>query len=226
MPIPGYEDFMLPLVRLAADGHEHKITDAIDQLADQFGVSEVEREIMLPSGTQTRLYNRVTWALTYLTKSLILEKTARGRFRIAARGSEILKKPPARIDNKFLSRFQEFLAFKNKKNKRDENAVHAEPPIGEVEQSLTPLGTLRSSTDAAVSSLVRRGAHPTSSLARSTWAIRLPLAGTCGHCMRKSALTRFTKAWSRCDRSAARRTACCMPKTICPKSATAYSASS
>lgn len=139
MPIPGYEDFMLPLVRLAADGHEHKITDAIDQLADQFGVSEVEREIMLPSGTQTRLYNRVTWALTYLTKSLILEKTARGRFRIAARGSEILKKPPARIDNKFLSRFQEFLAFKNKKNKRDENAVHAEPPIGEVEQSLTPL---------------------------------------------------------------------------------------
>ena len=34
----------------AADGHEHKIIDAIDTLADQFGISEIERESMLPSG--------------------------------------------------------------------------------------------------------------------------------------------------------------------------------
>jgi restriction endonuclease Mrr len=72
MAIPGYQEFMLPLVQLAADGKEHKITDAIDTLADQFGVSEQDREIQLPSGTQTRLYNRVTWALTYLTKAYSL----------------------------------------------------------------------------------------------------------------------------------------------------------
>jgi restriction system protein len=60
MPVPGYQEFMLPLVRLASDGLEHKTTDAIDALADQFGVGEKDREIMLPSGTQTRLYNRVT----------------------------------------------------------------------------------------------------------------------------------------------------------------------
>ena len=52
MPVPGYQEFMLPLVKLAANGQEHKITDAIDALADQFGVSEQDREIMLPSGTQ------------------------------------------------------------------------------------------------------------------------------------------------------------------------------
>ena len=65
MAVPGYQDFMLPLVKLAADGQEHKTTDAIDQLAVQFGLSEQERELMLPSGTQTQLYNRITWALTY-----------------------------------------------------------------------------------------------------------------------------------------------------------------
>jgi len=40
MPVPGYQEFMLPLVKLASNGQEHKITDAIDALADQFGVGE------------------------------------------------------------------------------------------------------------------------------------------------------------------------------------------
>src|SRR5688500_18952488 len=111
MPVPGYQEFMLPLVKLAADGAEHKITEAIDVLADQFAYSASEREIMFPSGTQTRVYNRVTWALTYLTKSLLLVKTGRGRFKIAERGLEILKQNPPRIDEKFLTQYDEFRVF-------------------------------------------------------------------------------------------------------------------
>lgn len=131
---------MYPLVKLAADGQEHKITDAIEVLADQFGISKDDREIPLPSGTQTRLYNRVTWALTYLTKSLILEKSARGRFKIAPRGIELLKKGTTRVDNKFLMQYGEFLAFRNKKRKSATvvatgSAEDAEEP----DASLTPL---------------------------------------------------------------------------------------
>jgi len=140
MPVPGYQEFMLPLVKLAADGQEHKITDAIDALADQFGVSEQDREIMLPSGTQTRLYNRVTWALTYLTKSLLLEKSARGRFKIAPRGVDVLKKNPPRIDNAFLTQFDEFRAFRQKKGKSASVVTTTDDVDDEgVETSLTPL---------------------------------------------------------------------------------------
>jgi len=127
-------------VKLAIDGQEHKITDAIDALADQFGISEQEREILLPSGTQTRLYNRVTWALTYLTKSLLLEKSGRGRFKIAPRGAEVLKQDPKRIDNKFLMQFEEFRAFKRKKgNSSAPVAVADEDGVEEADTSLTPL---------------------------------------------------------------------------------------
>ncbi len=140
MPVPEYQEFMLPLVKLASDGQEHKIADAIDALADQFGVEEKDREIMLPSGTQTRLYNRVTWALTYLTKSLLLEKTARGRFKLAPRGADVLKKNPQRIDNAFLAQFDEFRAFKQKKAKSAMVvAATDDKGVGEVEASLTPL---------------------------------------------------------------------------------------
>lgn len=142
MAIPGYQEFMLPLVKLAADGQEHKTTDAIDALADQFGISEQEREIMLPSGTQTRLYNRVTWALTYMTKSLLLSKSGRGKFKLAPRGADVLKKNPSRIDNAFLMQFDEFRAFKNKKSRpagavaiaNDEIAVDPDPSLTPLEQ--------------------------------------------------------------------------------------------
>ena len=140
MPVPGYQDFMLPLVKLAADGQERKITDAIDALADQFGLSELDRESMLPSGTQTRLYNRVTWALTYLTKSLLLDKSARGKFKIAPRGIDVLKRNVTRIDNAFLGQFDEFRAFKQKKSKPATSPLAAEiEEVEDVDTSLTPL---------------------------------------------------------------------------------------
>lgn len=140
MHVPGYQEFMLPLLKLAADGQEHKLSDAVDALADQLGVGEKDREIMLPSGTQTRLYNRVSWALMYLTRSHLLEKTARGRFKIAPRGADVLKKNPPRIDSAFLSQFDEFRAFTQKKRKSATVVATADDDGGdEVETSLTPL---------------------------------------------------------------------------------------
>lgn len=115
MAVPGYQEFMLPLLRLASDQQEHRMAEAMEVLAEQMHISEEEQQLMLPSGTQTQYYNRVTWAVTYLTKSLLLEKTGRGRFRITRRGVEVLAKKPSRIDNNFLSQFSEFQTFKTKR---------------------------------------------------------------------------------------------------------------
>lgn len=117
MAIPGYQDFMLPLLRFASDGREHSFADAMDTLAEQLGLSESEQEIMLPSGSQTQYYNRITWAVWYLTKSLLLKKVGRGKFTIAPRGLEVIKQNPTRVDNSFLEQFPEYKAFKTKKNK-------------------------------------------------------------------------------------------------------------
>lgn len=116
MAVPGYQDLMLPLLKFAADGQEHSISEAVAVLAPQLGITEQDQELMLPSGTQTQYYNRLTWAVTYLNKSLLLEKTGRGRFKIAARGMDVLKQKPARIDSAFLDQFPEYKAFKTKKN--------------------------------------------------------------------------------------------------------------
>ena len=56
---PDYQSVLLLLLRLAADGKEHLIRDAIEELADQFNLSEDERKELLPSGRQATFDNRV-----------------------------------------------------------------------------------------------------------------------------------------------------------------------
>ena len=129
---------MLPLLRIAADGQEHSISDAMDTLAVQLGVPDADREVMLPSGTQTQYYNRVSWAITYLTKSVLLEKTARGRFRITARGQDVLKQSPARIDNAFLDQFPEYREFKTKRAAKAVDARQATVTPDAMDPEATP----------------------------------------------------------------------------------------
>ena len=111
MPIPDYQTLMLPVLRAGASG-EISVRDCIQQLADEFKLTEEERAQLLPSGLQRLFVNRVQWAKTYLVKAGVVELTRRGHFVATARGLALLKQQPARIDNTVLSQFEEFRAFR------------------------------------------------------------------------------------------------------------------
>lgn len=82
----------------------------------EFGLTDEERSTMLPSGTAALFDNRVGWARTYLKQAGLIEARKRGVFRITPRGTELLSKNPARIDNATLEQYPEYLAFKLRKN--------------------------------------------------------------------------------------------------------------
>jgi len=142
MSVPGYQEFMLPLLQVASDGQEHTISEAIEILTMKMGISAEDQELRLPSGAQTLFYNRVAWAITYLTKSLLVEKSGRGRFKIAPRGVEVLGKNPVRIDNNFLDQFPEYREFRTKKglkasetgNSAELSGLPAAPEVTPAEQ--------------------------------------------------------------------------------------------
>lgn len=112
MPIPDYQTLMLPFLRVATDGSEHRFRDTIEQLASEFRLSDEERAAMLPSGSAPMFDNRVGWAKTYLKQAGLIEATRRGYFRITQRGAELLATNPVRIDSSTLEKYQEFVAFK------------------------------------------------------------------------------------------------------------------
>jgi restriction system protein len=111
---------MLPLLRFAVDGNEHSLRESIDSLSEQIGLTEVEKNELLPSGQQPRFSNRVAWARSYMSKAGLLESTRRGHFRITQRGREVLSRNPANINVKFLEQFPEFVAFRAKHRDSEE----------------------------------------------------------------------------------------------------------
>lgn len=124
MPIPDFQTLMLPVLRLA-DAGEIKVAEAVDRIADEFALTDQEREELLPSGRQAKIANRVHWSVTYLVKAGLVERPRRGHFAITPKGKSVLSSPPERIDIAFLSQFDGFDEFRTKAN--DDHPAEVEP---------------------------------------------------------------------------------------------------
>ena len=116
---------MLPLLRLAGDGQDHRFRDAVESLADELKLPAEDRTELLPSGEQTIFTNRIGWACTYLKQAGLLEAPRRGRFRIKQRGRDLLTEQPHRIDISLLERYPEFVEFRGKRRPRIQPAQPA-----------------------------------------------------------------------------------------------------
>lgn len=101
---------MLPVLKLAAEG-EWRVPKAAEKLSDQFGLTEEEREELLPSGRNRVINNRIHWAKTYMHRAGLIEIPQRGLFRATEAGKALLAQNPASIDNETLKAYPSFLAF-------------------------------------------------------------------------------------------------------------------
>lgn len=110
MSIPDYQSLMLPVLQVAAGG-ESRVPEAAETIADKLGLTEDEREKLLPSGRQTVLHNRIHWAKFYLTKAGLINSPARGRFVASEAGRALLQTNPTSINNETLMQYPAFAHF-------------------------------------------------------------------------------------------------------------------
>lgn len=110
MAIPDYQALMLPVLTLAAEG-EIRVPIAADAIADKLGLTEQDREEMLPSGKQRLLHNRIHWAKFYLHKAGLVEIPRRGVFSASPSGVVLLKSRPEKIDVELLKSFPPFAEY-------------------------------------------------------------------------------------------------------------------
>jgi restriction system protein len=140
--IPDYQKLMLPLLKLTAEGREHKYRDLVESLADEFHLSDNERNEMLPSGNQPLFHNRVGWAKIYLKKAGLLDSPKRATFVITELGKQTIERNLDRIDNHYLSQFPSFQEFIN----RSHNVVESnEEAVLETMENQTPEESLEKS---------------------------------------------------------------------------------
>jgi restriction system protein len=134
MSIPDYQTFMLPVLKKSQNG-EVKISTVIEELSEEFNLTEDEKAELLPSGKQTIVANRIHWAKTYLKQAGLIEATRRAHFVISDRGRAVLAKNPDAIDARMLEEFDEFQDFKNRRGTQDSSRPQADNNDSSVESS-------------------------------------------------------------------------------------------
>lgn len=133
--IPDFQSAMRPALSALADGETLRLRDVMEVVAREFEVTPEEREQLIPSGKQPVIYNRVTWALTYLFQAGLTQRPQRGFVRISELGRKALVEHPVRIDMKVLEQYPAYLEFKERTRERGPSGDSAMPVA---EQTSTP----------------------------------------------------------------------------------------
>jgi restriction system protein len=135
MPVPDFQTWFLPMMKRLADGKVHDMTELQDELANELGLSDADKNAMLPSGKQTMYRNRIGWARTYLKKAQLLISPERGVIQITDRGKKLLATNPTELRVKELKKYPEFVEFHTYTKDKD---AEGEFVAGNENESETP----------------------------------------------------------------------------------------
>lgn len=99
---------MLPLLKEAKHGKEVNVLEVEKKLISKLGIPEEEANKIKPSGFERLFLNRLRWAKTHLSYAKLIERTKTNCFKITPRGKQVLKQNVPVINEKYLSRFEEY----------------------------------------------------------------------------------------------------------------------
>ena len=112
MGIPTYQEVMLPILKLMADGQINSVKECVKHLEQEFNLTDEEKQERVPSGKQRTIYNRVTWAITHIKKAGLLEsREKRGNYGITEEGKKLLSENPVEINVRRLRGYASYRDF-------------------------------------------------------------------------------------------------------------------
>ena len=115
MSLPSFPQLLLPtLVVVCQKLEEVHVSRIEEELVKALKITAEDLSHCAPSGKQLLFANRLAWARCYLTKAKLVEPTRRGYVRGTERARELLAEGLADIDVATLSRYPEFLAWKDR----------------------------------------------------------------------------------------------------------------
>ena len=116
MAIPTYDQLKSNVLQIMKDGNIRSVGELTDIVSKQLGLSQEDLEKLLPSGTQTVIYSRTSWACTYLKQAGLLERPERAKLVITERGQQALLETGGQIDNSYLRKYPEFADWMRRSN--------------------------------------------------------------------------------------------------------------
>jgi restriction system protein len=123
--VPDFQTIMRPAL-LALDGDRPvPVQEIRSSVATALDVSDDDLSEMLGSGRVTRFANRVGWALTHMSKAVLVERPSRAYYSITDRGRDVLAANPHKVGMNVLLAFSEYQEFRSPKAVADAEVVTA-----------------------------------------------------------------------------------------------------
>ena len=111
MSVPGYQEFMFPVLKCLYDEKPHHKKEICAKMIEVFNFKQEQIDEVLPSQTQPTYVNRVGWAITYMKKAGLVDSPSRAHYVITAEGKKIVDNNVTTLDAKYLKRYPAFVEF-------------------------------------------------------------------------------------------------------------------
>ncbi len=93
MAIPKHDEIRVPALKLLDNHDILKLKEFEAPLAKEFNLSDIDLVTMYESGNGPVFYDRISWALSYLSMAGLVNKPKRGYYEITDKGRELLENP-------------------------------------------------------------------------------------------------------------------------------------
>ncbi len=120
MAIPKYNELFGIVLKELSDEKEYKTSELKEKISQNIDLTDEERCELLPSNNETVIYNRISWAITYLKKAEFIESRKWAYVNITKFGLECYNKNH-NITLDDLSEVPVFVEWKSKDSKNDFN---------------------------------------------------------------------------------------------------------
>ena len=158
MAVPDFQTLMKPVLELLAERGQLQFRQLLEAVCERLQLSNEDMTETVPSG-QTRIDNRVGWAVSYLVQAGAIARPRRGYAEITDRGRDLLAAGHDRITVGVLQQFPEFEEFRQRTRMGRERSADTATPSTETTDA-TPAELIeqaeREANAAVQAELIRR----------------------------------------------------------------------
>ena len=111
MSVPGYQEFMFPILKCLYDGEQYHKKKICEKMIEVFNLTQEQLDERLPSQAEPTYINRVGWAITYLKKAGLIDSPTRAYYVITDEGKKLVDNNVTNLNTKYLRRYPSFVDF-------------------------------------------------------------------------------------------------------------------
>lgn len=120
--IPKFDHFFLPVLDHCSDGSKYRPKDVVPVLIRKGNFTDAQQSILIGSGRNTKLKDRIQWALYHLFKAGLLGRPIRGVYSISEEGLRVLNLGLDEISISYLlDNYESYHLFARGKCRADES---------------------------------------------------------------------------------------------------------